>query len=195
MKNTKEKIIKTAQRLFNQQGLESVSIRGIASEMGISHGNLMYHFDNKDVLTRALLQKNRVQFEALSAQNKGEVDDLFMDFCIKHRWIWCGKRELKNMGMHEELDQFEDIEREFWEQARPVFNSKIMMWLTEAWLMRVPLGQKSGFEPYIESFRDALAELPANKSKSRNPKTGQTTSRKKTTNPSEDPNSVQGSLF
>lgn len=48
--NTKEKIIQTALKLFNEQGVDGVTVRHIANEMGISHGNLCYHFPNKDAI-------------------------------------------------------------------------------------------------------------------------------------------------
>ena len=44
---TKEKIIQTALKVFNEQGLEATSIRKIAETMGITHGNLRYHYKTK----------------------------------------------------------------------------------------------------------------------------------------------------
>jgi hypothetical protein len=38
MKKTKEKILDTALRLFNQEGLANIKLRRIATEMGISQG-------------------------------------------------------------------------------------------------------------------------------------------------------------
>jgi AcrR family transcriptional regulator len=195
MKNTKDKILRTAQRLFNQRGIESVSIRGIASEMGISHGNLMYHFENKEVLTHALLKTIHVQFQSLVDQNKGVVDQSFLEFCIKNRWVWCGKRELKNMEMYEVLIHFENGERSFWERAKPNTNPEVMIWLTEAWLMRIPIGQKSGFDSYIDSFQHILSELKPKTTKSSKPKTKQATKYKRASKKDEDTNTSQGSLF
>jgi len=45
---TKEKILVTALQLFNKNGIDNVTVRSIAFEMGISHGNLCYHFPNTD---------------------------------------------------------------------------------------------------------------------------------------------------
>lgn len=44
---TNERIIEAAVRLFNADGITRVSLRGIAEEIGISHGNLAYHYANK----------------------------------------------------------------------------------------------------------------------------------------------------
>ena len=45
---TKEKILKTALALFNNEGESAVSAVDIASVMGISPGNLYYHYKGKD---------------------------------------------------------------------------------------------------------------------------------------------------
>jgi AcrR family transcriptional regulator len=44
---TKDKIIQASVKLFNQYGVSEVSLRQIAEEVGISHGNLAYHYKNK----------------------------------------------------------------------------------------------------------------------------------------------------
>jgi AcrR family transcriptional regulator len=54
MSNTKEKILQTALNLFNMNGLSQVTIRQIAMEMGISSGNLNYHFKKKEEIIEAL---------------------------------------------------------------------------------------------------------------------------------------------
>lgn len=53
-KNTKSKILSTALKLFNQQGLAKVTLRSIAKEMGISQGNLCYHFKKREDILEAL---------------------------------------------------------------------------------------------------------------------------------------------
>lgn len=54
MVKTKEKILKTALDLFNTKGLARVTLRNIADEMGISQGNLNYHFKKRKELIEAL---------------------------------------------------------------------------------------------------------------------------------------------
>lgn len=46
----KEKIVQTAVTLFNEKGLSNVSMKQIADKLGISAGNLSYHFKTKAVL-------------------------------------------------------------------------------------------------------------------------------------------------
>ena len=54
---TKDKIIKTAIELFNMQGTKAISTNHIAKEMGISPGNLYYHFRSKNDIIRTISNK------------------------------------------------------------------------------------------------------------------------------------------
>jgi len=54
MKNTKEAILSTALALFNLDGLSKVTLRTIANKMGISQGNLNYHFKKRDDIIETL---------------------------------------------------------------------------------------------------------------------------------------------
>ncbi|MDN5202150.1 TetR/AcrR family transcriptional regulator [Fulvivirgaceae bacterium BMA10] len=56
---TKEKIVETAIELYNQKGVNNVTSRHIAQQIGISHGNLEYHFKNKEELIRAIYEQMR----------------------------------------------------------------------------------------------------------------------------------------
>ena len=51
---TKDKIIATAIKLFNQHGTKAISTNHIAKEMGISPGNLYYHFRSKNDIIRSI---------------------------------------------------------------------------------------------------------------------------------------------
>ena len=51
---TKDKILKTALALFNNEGESQISSVDIASVMGISPGNLYYHYKGKDDIIAAL---------------------------------------------------------------------------------------------------------------------------------------------
>lgn len=54
MKNTKERILNTALELFNKEGLSKVTLRAIANKMGISQGNLNYHFKKRELIIESL---------------------------------------------------------------------------------------------------------------------------------------------
>ena len=55
MKTTKELIRNTARELFNERGYRAVSMRNIADALGISVGNLTYHYPQKELLMEAIM--------------------------------------------------------------------------------------------------------------------------------------------
>ena len=50
MSNTRDRIVQAANRLFLERGCENVTLRDIASELGIYHGNVTYYFSTKEDL-------------------------------------------------------------------------------------------------------------------------------------------------
>lgn len=59
--NTKQRILDTAVALFNKNGIQNITSRHIATEMGISYGNLDYHFKNKEALLLAIYKQMRAE--------------------------------------------------------------------------------------------------------------------------------------
>jgi len=57
MTDTKQKILGYALLLFNEKGIENITVRDIAKKMGISHGNLCYHYPTTNDIAYALYQK------------------------------------------------------------------------------------------------------------------------------------------
>jgi len=53
---TKTRILKTARELFNNEGEAQVSAVDVASVMGISPGNLYYHYKGKSEIIKALFE-------------------------------------------------------------------------------------------------------------------------------------------
>jgi AcrR family transcriptional regulator len=64
---TPERILATALRLFNEAGTAPVSTNHIADALGISPGNLYYHFRNKEEIIRALFEQQYARWDALYA--------------------------------------------------------------------------------------------------------------------------------
>ncbi|HEV7556627.1 MAG TPA: TetR/AcrR family transcriptional regulator [Kofleriaceae bacterium] len=58
-------ILKTALALFNARGTAAVSTNHIAAELGISVGNLYWHFADKDAIVRALFVEHAEKFDAM----------------------------------------------------------------------------------------------------------------------------------
>ena len=53
---TRDRILQTALALFNEEGEENVSTVDIAAVMGISPGNLYYHFKGKEAIIAGLFE-------------------------------------------------------------------------------------------------------------------------------------------
>ncbi len=54
-RSTPDLIIRTAVRLYNRDGVRNTSIRAIADHLGISAGNLTYHFPSRRALLEGIL--------------------------------------------------------------------------------------------------------------------------------------------
>ncbi len=61
--DTKDRIARTAIGLFNERGTAAVSTNHIAEEMGISPGNLYYHYRNKEEIIRATFGRMMAAWE------------------------------------------------------------------------------------------------------------------------------------
>lgn len=78
--DTREKILRTAHDLFNERGVEQVTVRHIAAACGISHGNLCYHFANTDIIVEHLYRQLVRDMDALmhEALQSSELSVAFM---------------------------------------------------------------------------------------------------------------------
>ncbi len=79
---TRDRILQTSLALFNQEGEAQVSTVDIAAVMGISPGNLYYHFRGKEVIIEALFDDFEEEMrQVLSAPIKRPLD-------IEDNWIF-----------------------------------------------------------------------------------------------------------
>lgn len=65
--STKQKITQAAIRLFNENGMANVRLQQIAQEVGISPGNLAYHFRNKEAVVEAIIDELFEENQAILA--------------------------------------------------------------------------------------------------------------------------------
>jgi AcrR family transcriptional regulator len=63
--NTKEKIINEAIKVYNREGVRTVTTRQIAHEMGISAGNLHYHFKHTEDIIFHIFQLLQVEYDKM----------------------------------------------------------------------------------------------------------------------------------
>lgn len=71
----KEKILEQAERLFTEQGYESVSIRSIAEACGVTNAALYYHFDDKSSLFAEVMKRHTRNLKELLRQaGEGKED-------------------------------------------------------------------------------------------------------------------------
>ena len=73
MTSTKDRILETSLSLFNRQGERNVTTNHIADALGISPGNLYYHFRNKGTIVAALFDRYQLQLLALLEAPQGPL--------------------------------------------------------------------------------------------------------------------------
>lgn len=76
-KDTRREIIDIAKILFNEKGYNAVSTRDISDALGISKGNLTYHFKKKEDILEAVLREATANAFYDTPQNLKELDDFF----------------------------------------------------------------------------------------------------------------------
>ncbi|MGX1931013.1 TetR/AcrR family transcriptional regulator [Flagellimonas sp. 2504JD4-2] len=62
---TKQRIISKAVQYYNKYGVTNVTSRDLAKSLGMSHGNLEYHFKNKEALLYAIYLEMRKEISGV----------------------------------------------------------------------------------------------------------------------------------
>ena len=96
-RKTKDRILDTSIRLFNERKASNVSTVQISAEMGISPGNLYYYYDNKEEVIRCIwTERMKSEAEALvekyaevrSAADFIECIREALKHCLKYRFFY-----------------------------------------------------------------------------------------------------------
>jgi len=74
---TKHRIIEQAIQSYNEYGLNNVTSRGLAKRLNMSHGNLEYHFGNKEALLKAIHMKMKNDISEMYVDKGKEMDPFF----------------------------------------------------------------------------------------------------------------------
>jgi AcrR family transcriptional regulator len=70
---TRRRLVRIAERLFAEEGLDSVSIRAVNAAAGVGAASIHYHFGSKEKLIEAVV---REQGEAITEQILAGIDEL-----------------------------------------------------------------------------------------------------------------------
>ncbi|OTG84083.1 TetR/AcrR family transcriptional regulator [Acinetobacter sp. ANC 4648] len=88
---TKDRILQISLQLFNERGERSVTTNHIAAELGISPGNLYYHFRNKQEIIKELMeqyQKETLDMLALPDDRPVNANDKIRYFQVLSSQLW-----------------------------------------------------------------------------------------------------------
>jgi AcrR family transcriptional regulator len=91
-RRTRERILETSLQLFNVFGEPNVTTQLIADELGISPGNLYYHFHSKDEIIETLFRDFERGIEATLAapdQRLADVEDIWLFLHLVFEGIWA----------------------------------------------------------------------------------------------------------
>ena len=90
-RRTRERILETSLRLFNEFGEPNITTTIIAEDLNISPGNLYYHFRNKDDIVDSIF----VQFDgeinrmlAVPADRRPTIEDVWLYLHLMFELVW-----------------------------------------------------------------------------------------------------------
>lgn len=95
----REAIVDAAIELFNEYGTRPVTTNHIAGAMGISPGNLYYHFDSKEAVIRAIYERAIAEYDGFWREAAQVTPDPLtvlglLDAIFSHQWKYrCLQRE------------------------------------------------------------------------------------------------------
>ena len=90
-RRTRERILETALALFNDFGEPNVTTQLIADEMGISPGNLYYHFHSKDEIIESIFTDFERSIEdtlTVPQRRTTNVEDIWLYLHLIFEGIW-----------------------------------------------------------------------------------------------------------
>lgn len=91
-RRTRELILEASLRLFNDFGEPNVTTTVIADELGISPGNLYYHFHNKDEIIESLFadfERGIEETLAAPVRRPPNVEDIWLFLHLVFEGIWA----------------------------------------------------------------------------------------------------------
>ena len=119
---TKDRILNISLQLFNERGERSVTTNHIAAELGMSPGNLYYHFRNKNEIIKELMAQYQVQtldLLALPEDRPLNANDKIRYFQVLSNQLWAYR--FLHRDVYHLVESNEDFHRMY-----PKFAGKVM---------------------------------------------------------------------
>ncbi len=119
---TKDRILQISLQLFNERGERSVTTNHIAAELGISPGNLYYHFRNKQEIIKELAlqyQKETLEMLALPPERPLTTSDKVQYFQVLSNQLWVYR------FIHRDIHHLVEYNEEF-AKIYPRFSGQVM---------------------------------------------------------------------
>ncbi|MGL6197298.1 MAG: MATE family efflux transporter [Lachnospiraceae bacterium] len=118
--NTKERILKESMKLFSINGFEAVSIRAIASAVGVGNSALYKHYPSKQAIFDAIVEQSKQYFLQYCSYVQSSINNMedFVNMCISmfefqigDEWIVMFRRillieQFKNKAMEIAFKEF-----------------------------------------------------------------------------------------
>ncbi len=135
---TKDRILNASLRLFNERGERNISTNHIAADLGMSPGNLYYHFRNKQQIVFTLFEQYSQRVQAFMALPEGRsvtFEDKVAYFEAIFSSMWEYRFLHRDLGhLLQEDEKLRQAYREF--SLHTVARGKQILWgMREAGLM------------------------------------------------------------
>ncbi len=129
---TRKNLLDIAERLILQKGFSATSIEEIISEAGISKGGFFYHFEGKDDLAYALMQRYREQdaflFSGLFRRAEELLDDPLQQMLLFIRLLAEMMDELEDLHPGCLVASFTYESHEVNDQVKAITADSVMDW-------------------------------------------------------------------
>lgn len=184
---TKEKILNAALSLYNEQGIRNVTTRHIAASIGMSGGNLHYHFKHTEDIIKALFAELALAYDALMLNAQHSQFDLEVVVSLteasfklvnKYRFIFINFVEIGNWlpeireayyqltqkRVQQFLNLFDDlIDKDIFRSDIPASNKyglvKQFFIINDFWLSHNELTDRHQEEAALNAYKEAIDVL------------------------------------
>ena len=112
--NTRDKIILKAVESFNEHGYGTVTLQDLAQQLGMSRGNLAYHFKTKEEILNAIAmemwhqmkEKRKERNNFPSFQNLHDEVQLSYQFSKRFPFLFCDLNVMRHPKIKQKLGKY-----------------------------------------------------------------------------------------